>query len=139
KEKLAPKYRENAFTYNLAWLHFFRGEFRKTLRLLSNVEYMDVYYILDSKILLLKTYFVLEDADGFYSLADSFYVYLRRNALISSYQKPICLNFVKFAKKLMKARLGNRKDAVGLENEIRTTGQVASISWLLKKAQEYTG
>lgn len=137
KEKLAPKYKENAFTYNLAWLHFFKGEYKKTLRLLSNVEYMDVYYVLDSKILLLKTYFELDDADAFYSLIDSFYVYLRRNELISAYQKNICLNFVKFAKRLMRIKQGDTKAAEKLIEEINETKQVASISWLLKKAEHY--
>lgn len=137
KDKVHPKYRENAFTYNLAWLHFFKGEYKKTLRLLSNVEYMDVYYILDSKILLLKTYFELEEVDAFYSLVDSFYVYLRRNELISAYQKNICLGFVKYVKRLMRARLGEKKAAKGLLEELNTTPQVASISWLLKKAERY--
>ncbi len=137
KEKLAPKYKENAFTYNLAWLHFFKEEYKKTLRLLSNVEYMDVYYVLDSKILLLKTYFELDDADAFYSLIDSFYVYLRRNELISAYQKNICLNFVKFAKRLMRIKQGDTKAAEKLIEEINDTKQVASISWLLKKAEQY--
>jgi len=137
KEKLAPKYKENAFTYNLAWLHFFRGEYKKTLRLLSNVEYMDVYYVLDSKILLLKTYFELDDADAFYSLIDSFYVYLRRNDLIAAYQKNICLNFVKFAKRLMRIKQGDTKAAEKMIEEITETKQVASISWLLKKAEHF--
>lgn len=137
KERLAPKYRENAFIYNLAWLHFFKGEYKKTLRLLSNVEYMDVYYILDSKILLLKTYYELEEVDAFFSLIDSFYVYLRRNDLISSYQKTICLNFVKFVKKLMRVKLGDKKAAEKLLEEIQETKHVASISWLIKKTSEY--
>lgn len=135
KDRLAPKFRENAFTYNLAWLHFFKEEYKKTLRLLSNVEYMDVYYVLDSKCLLLKTYYELEEVDAFYSLVDSFYVYLRRNDLISGYQKTIFLNFVKFVKKLMRVRLGDRKAAQKLIDEIHETQQVASISWLLKKAE----
>jgi hypothetical protein len=135
KDKLHPKFRENAFTYNLAWLHFFKGEFKKTLRLLNNVEYMDVYYILDSKILLLKTYYELEEIDAFHSLADSFYVYLRRNELISSYQKNICLNFVKFVKRLMKAKLGDQKAASGLRSELNTATQVAGIAWLIKKCE----
>lgn len=137
KDKVHPRYRENNFTYNLAWLHFFRGEYRKTLRLLSNVEYMDVYYILDSKILLLKTYFELEEVDAFYSLVDSFYVYLRRNDLISGYQKTICLNFVKYVKRLMRARLGDAKAARGLKEELSQAPPVASISWLMKKADMY--
>lgn len=137
KEKLAPKYRENAFIYNLAWLHFFKGEYKKTLRLLNNVEYMDVYYILDSKILLLKTYYELEEVDAFYSLIDSFYVYLRRNELISDYQKTICLNFVKFVKKLMRIKLGDKAAAEKLLQELNENQQVASISWLIKKTQEF--
>lgn len=137
KEKLSPKYRENAFTYNLAWLHFFKEEYKKTLRLLNNVEFMDVYYVLDSKILLLKTYYELDDADAFYSLIDSFYVYLRRNELISNYQKDICLNFVKFAKRLMRIKEGDIKAAEKLIEEVNETKQIASISWILQKAESF--
>ncbi|MBE2245904.1 MAG: hypothetical protein IAE67_01505 [Candidatus Competibacteraceae bacterium] len=136
KDRLAPKYRDNAYTYNQAWLSFFKGDYRKTLRLLSNVEYMDVYYILDSKILLLKTYYETEDVDAFYSLAESFYVYLRRNDLISDYQKTISLNFVKFVKRLMRIRLGDVKQAELLLSEIKEKQHVASISWLIKKTEQ---
>jgi hypothetical protein len=136
KNALHPRFRENAFTYNLAWLHFFKREYKKTLRLLNNVEYMDVYYILDSKILLLKTYYELQEVDAFLSLADSFYVYLRRNELISAYQKSICLNFVKYVKRLMRARLGDERAAKGLAEELAGSPQVAGISWLLKKSEE---
>ena len=105
--------------------------------MLNNVEYMDVYYILDSKILLLKTYYELEEVDAFYSLIDSFYVYLRRNELISDYQKTICLNFVKFVKKLMRIKLGDKAAAEKLLQELNENQQVASISWLIKKTQEF--
>jgi hypothetical protein len=92
---------------------------------------------LDSKILLLKTYYELEEVDAFFSLIDSFYVYLRRNDLISNYQKTICLNFVKFVKKLMRIKLGDKKAAEKLLEEIQETKHVASISWLIKKTSDY--
>ena len=51
--------------------------------MLLKVEFNDVYYHLDSKSLLMKVYFELDEYDAFSSLVDAFKIYLRRNQTIS--------------------------------------------------------
>ncbi|MEM7040913.1 MAG: hypothetical protein AAF570_28375, partial [Bacteroidota bacterium] len=57
KNYIAPEYRENAYTYNLAKLHFYRKEYGEVKKRLQRVEYEDVFYNLDSKVMLLKIYY----------------------------------------------------------------------------------
>lgn len=139
KPRLRPEHRDNAHTYNLALLHYHLGKYGKTLELLRDVEFTDVYYHLDSKSLLLKTYYETESTRPLLSLIDAFYVYLRRNKLISSYQKEGYSNFLKFFKKLMKVRYLDRASALKVKEEIESTKAVANLSWLLRKVEGADG
>ena len=136
KPKLRAEHRDNAYTYNMALLHYHLGRYGKTMELLRDVEFTDVYYHLDSKSLLMKTYYETDAVRPLLSLIDAFYVYLRRNRLISAYQKEGYSNFLKFFKKLMKVRVMDRETAAKLGNEIEETKSVANLSWLLKKVGE---
>lgn len=139
KPKLRPEHRDNAYTYNLALLNYHLGRYGKTLELLRDVEFTDVYYHLDCKSLLLKTYYETEATRPLLSLMDAFYIYLRRNRLISAYQKEGYSNFLKFFKKLMKVRFMDREAARKVREEIEATKAVANLSWLLKKVDEVGG
>lgn len=65
-EELDPKTRKNAMSYNMAYYHFFLNNYDETLTLLRSVEFSDVYYHLDSKSLLMKTYYELEETEPFF-------------------------------------------------------------------------
>jgi hypothetical protein len=137
KDRLDPAIRENAYTFSLAWYHFFRKEYDKTLKTLLRVEFTDVYYHLDAKSLLLKTYYELNEEDALYSLFDAFKIYLRRNKLISDYQREVYSNLIGFTRRLVTARHGsNRVNPEELKKEIQETKKVADINWLLSKVEE---
>jgi hypothetical protein len=136
RQKLEPKHMESAVNYNMAWLHFARKEYKKALRLLSSIEFMDIFYILGAKCLLLKTYYELEETDAFYSLTESFYVYLRRNTQIADYQKQSHMNFIRSIKTLMKLRLErDRKGASKFLEELESA-KVLDLNWFRKKVAE---
>lgn len=137
KDRLDPSIRDNAHTFSMAWYHFFRKEYDKTLKTLLKVEFTDVYYHLDAKSLLLKTYYELNEEDALYSLFDAFKIYLRRNKLISDYQRDVYSNLISFTRRLVTARHGsNRVNAEELKKEILETKKVADINWLLAKVDE---
>ena len=138
QDNLSKESKENAVNYNIAALHFFRKEYSKALKLLQKVDFTDVYYHLDSKSMLLKTYFELEEHDGLYSLFDTFKIYLRRNKLISDYQKTVYLNLVKYTKKLVKLKTGfpTIKKITELKDQIKETKQIADLNWLNKKVED---
>ena len=137
KDRLDPAIRDNAHAYSMAWYHFFRKEYDKTLKTLLKVEFTDVYYHLDAKSLLLKTYYELGEEDALYSLFDAFKIYLRRNKLISEYQSEVYSNLIAYTRRLVTARHGsNRVNLDDLRKEILESKRVADLNWLLSKIDE---
>ena len=138
KNKIRAKFRENAFLYNLASLHFARKEFSKAQELLNQVEFTDVFYATDSKALLIRIYYELGETEPLISLLDSFYTYLNRNKLISKSHKLLLFNLIKFVRKLVRIYQPSRSQLELLKSEIEETKQVAYIGWILKKVEEQT-
>ena len=136
KEALPENYRENAYTYNLAKLYFNKEDFTQVIRLLLAVEYQDVFYQLDSKTLLLKTYYELEEDEPLYALIDSFKVLLNRKKIVSSAYRTNYMNLLKHTKKLIDVRNGNPKKLAVLKADIEADGNVADLNWLQKKMEE---
>lgn len=136
KGKLNPEFSENAYTYSMAWVHFTRKEYDKALRMLLRVEFNDVYYHLDSKSLLMKVYYEMNEYDPFFSLVDAFKIYLRRNKFISDFQRDTYHNFILLLNKMMKVKLGKNEMTINLHKEILSTKPAADLAWLKSKSQE---
>ncbi|MEO5572182.1 MAG: hypothetical protein ABIT08_12410, partial [Bacteroidia bacterium] len=133
---LNKELRKNSVNYNLARLYFAKKEFRKALKLLTIVEFTDVYYHLDSKSLLLKIYYEIEEIEPLFSLFSTFRVYLRRSKLISDYQRIIYSNLITQTKRLAKIKSGSNYPLQKIKNTIAADSQVADIGWLKSKIEE---
>lgn len=133
RDLIPQEHRENAFTYNLAKLHFSRNEYGDVLKLLQKVEYEDVFYNLDSKVMQLKIYYEMEEFEALDSLIDSFRTFLRRNRLISDHHRTNYLNLIRFVKKLSRLRPRDKKRLETLQKEIAATDQLADTNWLNEK------
>jgi len=136
QNKLPEKVRENAYTYNMARVYFSKREWGKVIDLLQQVEYDDVFYKLDSKALLLKTYYESGEWLVLDSLIDSFQILLRRNKEISKQHRSNYLNLVKFVKKINDLRPNDTAKIKTLKEKIEATNQVADKGWLLEKLEE---
>lgn len=84
KDKITPELRENSYNMNVANLNFALKNYDKTLTILNQVEFNDVYYAYFSKVLLLKTYFALEEFETLNYFVTAFKLYLKRNKEIST-------------------------------------------------------
>jgi hypothetical protein len=117
-------------------LNFYKQQYGKVARILQTVEFTDVFYNLDSRSLLMKTYYELNEFEALFTFSDTFSNYLRRNKHISAYQKTVYLNLVKFITRL--ARVKNRDGAISvkLKTEIETSREVADATWLKSKVEE---
>lgn len=139
-EKYAPllsaDFRKNAINYNLARLHYSRKQYHQALKLLLEVEFTDVYYHLDSKSLLLRIYYELEDWEPLLSLFNTFKIYLKRNKLISEYQRTTYTNLVKFVRKLTRIKMGSKLPLEKVKMEIEQVKQIADLTWLQGKVEE---
>ncbi len=134
--KIPAEHRENAFTYNLAKLHFYKKHYSEVLKLLQKLEYEDVFYNLDAKVMLLKIYYELHEIEALDSLIESFRTFLRRNKLISEGHRTNYLNLILFVKKLSRVRYGDHKRRLKIRADFEATRQIADADWLREKLGE---
>lgn len=132
-------YRENAVTFNLATVYFYQKKYLQVLELLQEVEYDDPSYNLNSKAMLLATYYELEEIEPLYSLFESFRVYLNRKKDLPEDRKSLYKNLIKYTKKLTKLMPGDAKSLEKLKQEVNSTKNIASIGWLKEKIGEMEG
>ena len=82
---LKPPERKNALTFNLAYLHFMNGNFKEAIKRLKDVKFTDVFYKVDSKVILMKCYYELDEIEFFFYHASAYRLFLLRNRQPSPY------------------------------------------------------
>ena len=144
KDLLPKEHQENAYTCNMANLHFSQGEYKEAMFLLHQVEFVDITYALNSKSTLLKSYYELMEVTPFEHLAKSFNEYIRRNKLMSENAKSVYSNSISYTKKLfgLKLKLRASKRSVSpdfinsLKDRILKDKNAANINWIMEKTIE---
>ncbi len=124
---LHPRFRLNVLNFNLADLHFHQKAYDKTLYYLNFMKFNDIYFNLNGRVLLLKTYFHLEETEPLFSLVKSFSQYLKRDKKIAENTKKSYMNFCKILMKVEKNRFTPQK---GLLDEIQNMRLLISKNWL---------
>lgn len=137
--KLPPEEQENALTYNLAKVYFAQQQYEKVIEQLREVEYDNLTYALGGKLMLLKTYYELNEYLALDSLVDSFRVYLRRNQTISKEVRQQYLNVLRFIKKMSNVRPGDRVAIAKIEQQIQECKNLADKGWIVQKMEELKG
>ncbi len=137
--KLPESSRENAVTYNLAQLYFYQKQYDKVIEQLQNVEYEDVSYNLNSKSMLIATYYEMDEIEPLYSLFESFRAYLNRHKDISNERRKLYSNLIRITKKLTKLSPGDSKSLEKIKTEMTQTKNIASANWLREKILELEG
>ncbi len=134
KEKIHPDLRENAVNFNLARLYFYQKDFEKTIIQLREVDFNDIFYDLGSKVLLLASYYEMDEIDPLYALFDSFGAFLNRHkTTIPEQRRSNYSNLIKLTRKLTKLQPNDKKGIGKLKNEVGDTKNVASKEWLIEK------
>lgn len=132
RQYLDVPYRENAFHFNLANLYFQQQDYQKTMNLLQKVEFDDVLYNLESRRMLLKVYYTLEETEALFSLLDSFKRFIHRQKKLG-YHKESFLNLIRFTNRLLRLNFKEKKAMEKLRNDIENTPEVAEKKWLLSQ------
>lgn len=129
--------RENAKAFNLANLYFFQKKYDRAIELLRTVEFSDVVYSLNAKVMLVRTYYETDEFMALDSLIDSFRIFLRRNKLISKASKVEINNFLRFVKRLSALPPGKNAQLANLRVIIEKTASVIHRRWLLDKIDNW--
>jgi len=104
KKTLHPNSVENAYRFNLASYYYAVKEWDKVLELLVQVEYNDLRYSLGAKVLLLKTYYDLDEYETLHSLTDSFRQYIHRNELLADARAKSYVELFKMTRRVAQLR-----------------------------------
>ena len=136
--KLPTRFQKNAVSFNTAQLHMHKKNFEKVVEILSQIEYDDITYNLNSKTMLVATYFELNEMEPLYSLFDSFRTYLNRHKDIASSRRTNYTNLIKLTKKLTNTPINNFNKLQALMQEVDNLSKIgiASESWLREKIAE---
>lgn len=132
KPYLDEKYRLSTYEFNLAMLHYKKGNYEEAMVLLQQVGTDDVLNNLNARRMLVRIYYAQESYDALYSLLDSFQNYIYRRKELG-YHRELYLNFVKFTRRLLQLKSYNREQVENLKKEIEETKIVAEKVWLLEK------
>ncbi len=132
---LEKKRQENALYFNLARLEFYKTNYDEVITNLRYVNYDDVWYNINSKVLLLATYYELEEIDPLYSLLDSYTAFLRREKSLEASRLKRHINFTNLLKRLVNYQ-GNKQQLLRLKEQILEEKNIVNRSWLLEKIEE---
>lgn len=132
---LAEEYRLNAFNYSLADLSYHKQEIPTALTHLREVEFTDIFFTLDAKIMLLKIYYDNEEEEALLSLLTSFKIFLKRNKLISVEVKNTYENFINLLSQILKSK---KEHITDLQQKINDTPLLTDRNWLLEVIQKLT-
>lgn len=133
---LPDEFRENAVSFNLAQLYFYQKNYEKVVPLLHTVEYEDFSYNLNSKSILLMTYYEVDEIEPLYSLMESFRAYLNRHKNFPIERRKIYTNLIKFTKKLTRIEPRDSSALKKLKEDVEKTKVLYSKKWLLEKIAE---
>lgn len=133
----------NAYNYNMANLAYFKKNYDIAQGLLLNVEYTDIFYLLNSKSLLLKIYFDTNEHEPLDYLLHSFRLLVMRQKKISTKLKNGYLNLIKITKSILKIEMKKttlkQEDIFIKTNDIieqtKKYDSIADKAWLLEKAE----
>jgi len=127
---------DNDLNYNLAKVYFFTGQYEKVIEQLREVEYKNLVYSLSGKLMLLKTYYELQEYRALDSMMDSFRIYLHRNRIISRDVKQQYMNVLRFVKKLGAIAPYDKKAVAKIKEQVNNCKALADKQWILQKVAE---
>ena len=93
-------------------------------------------YVLGSKLILIQTYYALNETLAMESLIDSFRIFIRRNKVMSKNLKREYVNYLNFVKKLMDLKISGQKATSKFREQVLAASYSTSKKWLLEKIDE---
>lgn len=137
-ERIIGHSREDAVNWALALLKFNRNEFEKALEHLSTIKNTDYLNYFNTKNLIAKILFELEDLDGVLSLVDSYKHYIASNEFMPEHIRQYNLMYINFVYQMTQlAYLPDEfKIKKFLENPTLENLGIHDQKWIIKKVSE---
>ena len=129
KYLLHPDHRDNYMHYNTAKFYFATQKYLEAKKLLTSMDYDDLFMTIDAKMMLFKIYVEEGNFDVMEAYVHSFTQFLRRKSDLSYYKKTF-LNTIRFAQKAIHAFTKEEKKT--LAEQIQNTNPLPEKKWLLE-------
>ncbi len=117
KNYIEKRYRESAFSFNLARLEYAQKNHDSVLDLVQKANYRDPLLNLAAKTLLLKTYYEINEFDLLSAHLDAMRNYVHRKHVIG-YHKTNYLNIIKYMERVIKLLPNDRSAMEALHQSI---------------------
>lgn len=131
KNKLEKRYRESAYSYNMARLEYTRHRYDSVLELLQKANYRDPLLNLGAKTLLLKTCYETQAFDLMQSQADAMRNYIHRKRVLG-YHRTNYLNIIRYAEKLMRLDLSDKTMVTEFATAVNAETVLSEKAFFLK-------
>lgn len=128
--------RLNTTSFSTARIQFYRKNYSQVIEILREVEYETVIYNLNSKSILLFSYYEIGEYDALDSLINSFKVYLNRERSISVSRKKRYNQLLGFVKRIANINPRDIKKLSRLKQKLEETNGVLNKAWLTEKIEE---
>ncbi len=136
RKESMPQCRDSVYAFSRGIWYFHHQDYSKALQMLLQVENIDVFYHLDSRGVLLKCYYELQETEPFFSLADAFRKFVKLQK-IAPVQKKAYLNFIRQTVKLYKIKLHpNKSPDTVFRQKLLEVQPIQNQKWLLEKVEE---
>lgn len=134
RELLDPVHRSMYVHNAYCMLFFAKGHYEETLKHLQRVEYKDLFIALDSKVLLIKVYFHLDEYEVLENYISTVKKFLQRKDILA-YHRELYKGFVRLVQKLTRLSPYDQAAKQKLRKEIEETGRLLERNWLLEQLQ----
>jgi len=132
---LSEERKDNALNFNLARVSFYRKNYEEVLNYLNKVNFDDIWYNVNSKVLLFATYYELDELDVLVTSSESFRTFLRRESDVQNVRTNRYLTFTKYLIKIVNYK--HRKDKIlKMKEQLEKDKAVVNKQWLLEKIDE---
>lgn len=131
-QALRPKYKESAYLFNIALIHFHSKAYNEALDSLMRIRIKDPLINLSIKALQLKIYYNLDNIELLLSHLDAMQVYIHRNKVLG-YHKHNYLNIVKYGKKLVKLKYGSADKKKITLDRIQSEKHLSERKWFVEQ------
>lgn len=137
KSKLNSDIRDDFYTYCMARYYFAINDYERVMSLLQAVEIKEQFTDLDARVLLIKTYYELDEFGLLDYSIDNLKQQLKRKKL-QTYHETVYGNFAKYVGRLTRLRPYDKKSKTALQSKLQATAAVAEKEWLLRKLGQET-
>lgn len=131
KSRLEKRYRESAFSFNLARLEYAQRNYGFVLELLQKANYRDPLINLTAKTLLLKTYYDLGELDLLQSHLDAMRNYIHRKRVLG-YHRTNFLNIIRYMEKIIRLNAWDKASAESLRTALENEAVLTEKGFFLK-------